>query len=231
MVLMPPRSSRYGHTSLLVLGAVLLAIGSSGQRKGDDRRMGSSQTAQKDECKLVVESRLDPQNALVLHYTFQNNTGHYVYLFNRLYKEIEQGPLFGTDPNLVNIEILPKGLLISKKIVAVPPDIDVEKPHLPCSSLVKSGDSLSETIHLSLPLSAWTPYLGGSGQTSSQVVRRKAWFEIGYFVSSAASESLAQPVQTKQGDAFYFDPFPIAGQKTLDVELPLEIPILSLPQR
>jgi hypothetical protein len=231
VVLMPPLSSRYGRTSLLVLGALLLAVGSSRQRKGDDQSMGSSQSAQKDECKLVVESRLESENALVLHYTFQNNTNQQVYLFNRLYKEIEQGPLFDTDPNLVNIEILPKGLLISKKIVPVPPDVDVEKPLLPCSSLVKPGDRLSETIRLSLPLSAWTPYLDHPGEPPSQVIRRKAWFEVGYFVSSAASQSLAQPVRTKQGDAFYFDPFPIAGQKTLEAELPLEIPIHSLAPR
>jgi len=192
--------------------------------------MGSSQTAQKDDCKFVVESRLDPQGGLVLHYTFQNNSGHQIYLFNRLYKEIEEGPLFDTDPNLVNIELFPKGLLISKKIIAVPPDVDVEKPLLPCTSLVRPGDSLSETIQLSLPLTTWTPYLVHSGPPPSQVIRRKARFEIGYFVSSDASQSLAQPVRTKQGDAFYFAPFPVAGQKTVDVELPLEIPIHSLPQ-
>lgn len=191
--------------------------------------MSSSQTAQKDNCKLVVESRLDPQNGLVLHYTFQNNAVYDVYLFNLLYKEIQDGPVFDTDPNLVNIEDLPPGLLISKKIVPVPPEIDVEKPFIPCSSRVKPGDRLSETITLSLPLSPWTPYLDVAAPPSSQVVRKRARFEIGFFISNSDSQSLAQPVRTKQGEAFYFDPFPVAGQKTLAVDLPMEIPIRPLP--
>lgn len=83
--------------------------------------MRSSQTAHGDNCTLVVESRIDAKNALVLHYTFQNSSGHDVYLFNRLYKNIEDGPVFDTQPNLVNIELLPRGILLSKKIIAVPP--------------------------------------------------------------------------------------------------------------
>jgi hypothetical protein len=116
--------------------------------------------------------------------------------------------------------------LLSKKIIALPADVDVEKPSLPCASLIKSRDKLSETMELPLPLFEWTPYLGGTGQRPlTEIVRRKAWFEVGYFVASESSPSLAQPVKTKQGDAFYFDPFPITGQKTLEVELPMHVPI------
>jgi len=193
--------------------------------------MSSSLTVQRDNCKLVVESRLEAQNVLVLHYTFRNDTAHDVFLFNALYKEIGEGPLFDTDPNLLNVELTPRGILLSKKIIAVPSDMDVEKPMLPCSNLVKSGANRSENIRLSLPLSPWTPYIGNSApSSSSQIFQRKAWFEVGFFISSSASRSLAQPVQTKQGDAFYFDPFPIEGQQTLEVALPVEIPIRISPQ-
>lgn len=192
----------------------------------------SSHMAQKDNCKLVVDVRLDGEKDFVLHYTLQNKSGRDIYVFNRLYREIHEGPLFDTDPNLANIELVPKGILISKKIVPVPADIDVEKPHLPCATLVKSGADTSETMRLSLPLLPWTPYMNGAPrQDSTQISRRKAWFELGYFIAGAGSESLAQPVQTKQGEAFYFDPFPIEGQHTMDVELSLELPVQEAGRR
>lgn len=231
MVLRQSRSTPYWCVALIV-GALLLAFGPGWQQKGDGQFMSSSQTAQKDNCKLVVESRIEAQNVLHVRYTFHNDTGHDVYLFNRLYKEIDEGAVFDTEPNLVNVEILQRGILLSKKIIAVPPDVDVEKPSLPCSSLVKSGGKVSEAFELPLPLSEWTPYLGLTGQPpSAEIVRRRAWFEVGYFVSSQASQLLVQSVKTKQGDAFYIDPFPIIGQKTLEVELPLEIPIRIQPRR
>lgn len=81
-------------------------------------------------------------------------------------------------------------------------------------------------MHLALPLSEWTPYLQRSEQDPlAEIVRRRASFEVGYFVSSPAAQSLARPVQTNQGEAFYFDPFPVYGQKTLDVGLPMEISV------
>jgi hypothetical protein len=232
MVLMRPRFTQYWQVALVVFSASILAMGSSCRRKGDGQTMSSAQTAQRDNCKLVVESRLEAQNVLVLHYTFRNDTAHDVFLFNALYKEIGEGPLFDTDPNLLNVELTPRGILLSKKIIAVPPDMDVEKPMLPCSTLVKSGANRSETIRLSLPLSPWTPYIGNAAPSaSSQIVQKKAWFEVGFFVSSPASKSLAQRVQTKQGEAFYFDPFPVDGQRTLEVALPVELPIRTAPPR
>ena len=229
MVLRQSRSSSFWRLAV-ILGAVLLAIASSRPRKGDGQTMTGSQVAHKDNCRLAVESRIEGQNVLVVQYNFQNDAGRDVYVFNRLYKEIVDGPVFDTDTNLVNVENLAKGILLSKKIIAVPPDIDVEKPSLPCSSLVKTGGRLSETIRLSLPLSVWTPYVGHTAKAPpTDVVRRRALFEIGYFVSNSGTQSLAQVVQTKQGEAFYFDPFPETGQKTIEVELPMEVPILGKP--
>ena len=92
----------------LILDALLLAFGWSGQQKGDGQPMSSLQTAQRDNCSLDVESRIDGQRSLRVRYTFHNDTGKDVYLFNRLYREIEHGPVFGTDPNLLNVESVPR---------------------------------------------------------------------------------------------------------------------------
>jgi hypothetical protein len=227
MVLMLLSGTRCWCPTVLILG--LLAIASSCEREGDSQSMSSSQIAQRESCTLALESHVDAQNHLILRYLFHNYTGHDVYLFNRLYRMIEKGPVFNTDPNLVNIEDLPSGILVSKKIIAVPSDVDVEKPLIPCSSLVKSGASFIETIQLPLPLSIWTPYSGHLGQASGpSIVRKRAWFELGYFVSSTTSHLLAKSVRTKEGEAFYFNPFPIVNQKTIEIEIPMEIPVHNL---
>lgn len=191
----------------------------------------SSPVTHQDNCTLVVTAALESEKELVLEYTFQNKGSHDVYIFNRLYKEILAGPVFDTDENLVNIEVVARGVLISKKIVPVPAEIDVEKPHLACATLVKRGGVARETIHLPLPLSAWTPYSGEPARKQAPIQRQKAWFELGYFIAGIGSQLLAQPIQTKQGGAFFFDPFPIQGQKTMEVELPLELPIQEVIRR
>jgi len=213
--------------AVLVAAGLLLCCSGRPERVGDKRNMNGAQMAQQDNCKLVVQCEIKEAKTLVLRYTFQNGTPSNIYVFNRLYGHIEDGPVFSTDVNLLNVEVSERGILLSKKIVPVPPDTEVEKPSIPCASLIRPGKEFTETLTLSLPVRPWTPYheSGGEGALQEPVLL-KVWFEVGYFVSNPKSDTLAQPVQTKQGQAFYFDPFPVHGQKTLEVgPLPLSVPI------
>lgn len=216
---------------LLISGIVSFCATACIQKEGEKHVMSSSQATQKDKVKLEISSEIQAGKTLVLRYTFHNGSSQNAYLFNQFYRGIVDGPVFETDPNLLNIEVSKRGILLSKKIVPVPADIDVEKPVFPCATLVKPGSELSETLILQLPLIPWTPYHdSGQSQSGHQAIPRKAWFELGYFPSNPQSDALAQRVRTKRDEAFRFDPFPIEGQKTLEVgPLPVLVPVMAQP--
>jgi hypothetical protein len=216
---------------LLILISFSFCAAACIQKEGENRVMSAPQATQKDNFKLEVSSEIQAEKILVLRYTFRNGSSQNAYLFNQLYKDIVDGPMFETDANLLNVEVSQGGILLSKKIVPVPPDIDVEKPILPCTTLVKPGSEFSETISLPLPLISWTPYhVSPHSQSGQQPIPSKVWFELGYFPSNPQSDALVQRVRTKGGEAFYFDPFPIDGQKTLGVgPLPVSVPVIARP--
>jgi hypothetical protein len=183
-----------------------------------------------DPCELTVASELADSSTLVLRYTVRN-TGHQaVYLFNRLYHSFDPARgAFITDPNLVNVELRSDEVVLSKKIVPVPPHIDVEKPVIPLVTRVDAGGRFEERIIIRLPVRAWTPYGPDDDIPSGPSVRRHAWFELGFFSAPAAHvDRIAKVVPTVDGTGLYVYPFTTSGQRMLRVGPLLQaIPVVS----
>lgn len=169
------------------------------------------------------------EHTLSLHYRFRNEDSRSVFLFNRLYHVIDEKGVYRTDVNLVNVEMDKEQIVISKKIVAVPIEIDVEKTVTPCVTQVRPRESFEETIMIALPLKPRNPYLSRRDSepkptTSNQFV--EIWFESGFFFASHGTDRLAVSVPTPTGPALYFDPFPISSQQVLRVgPFRIELPV------
>jgi hypothetical protein len=185
--------------------------GSAGQQTGPI-------VAQAAGCRLdvsVVEATADH---LTLKYTFHNGSDR------------DDSGVFQTEKDRTYVVVEDGGVTLSKKIIAVPPTIDVERPVVPCTTLVKPGDTTSETITVKLPLIPYTPYLRGAAPApSSQAEPLKASFEIGLFLVPPEGDRLAQRIATTDGTAYRFNPASPASQTILRAgPLPAPLPVRPL---
>jgi len=210
---------------IALVGVAACSAPDGGQRMSDRLLAGAL-----DRCELTVVSELADSSTLILRYTVRNKGNEAVYLFNRLYHSFdpERGE-FITDPNLVNVELRSDGVVLSKKIVPVPPHMDVEKPVIPLVTRVDAGERFEEWITVRLPVRVWTPYGPDDDVPSASSVRRPAWFELGFFSAPAAYvERIAKVVATVDGTGLYVYPFTTSSQRMLRVgPLPQVIPAVS----
>jgi hypothetical protein len=161
---------------------------------------------------LTVELRVS-QQVIELAYSVSNRTPSEIYLFNRMYDDVDVAGNFQVDKNICNIEVIDSKIVVSKKIPAIPDSIDVEIPYIPCVTLVAAGDEFTESIQLRLPLKPGTPYV-----TCDQPIRPvtlPVFFELGYFVGRPGTRALAETVATTVGPSLRFDPFTEAAQMIL----------------
>jgi len=167
-------------------------------------------------CTLRVAVTAQEGRALFLTYTFENGSAQNAYLFNLLFERIGDGPVFLTDANAVHVEADDGDVVLSQKIVPVPEGLKVEKPAVPCTTLVKPGERFQQTVALELPLRVRTPYCRYEEKDlADRPVLRKAFFELGFFLATREGESLGKKVKTSAGEAVYFYPFPQESQKLL----------------
>lgn len=195
-------------TSLSVLGAP----------SREETNVVETLSAAGAESELAVDLRVVDDARVRLSYRFHNRSSANAYLFNKLYRDFDgKTGLYTTDTNLVYCEVVHDRTVLSKRIVPVPDDLEVEKPVIPCVTRVRPGEWFQEEVVVALPLRPWTPYLEPKDtQLKQSALSQPVVFELGFFVSSAA-EPLAGTVQTSQGPALYFYPFSPARQKVLRV--------------
>jgi hypothetical protein len=146
----------------------------------------------------------------VLGYEFRNLSAQTAYLFNVLARTGAGGGL-EADGNLVYVEAGGGRVLLSKKIIAVPRGMRVEKPEVPYVTRVAAGESFREKLELRLPLEPWSPYVetrAGEGE-KGEPVEMETWFELGYFL--AAGEGVAR----EAGGRLEVYPFPVEKQMVL----------------
>lgn len=166
--------------------------------------MENVSSVEKDSCILrIIQSRIDEYN-FILTYEFINNCKSDVYIFNRLHHGLNNDGIYQTNKNLVNVIIENDNTFISKRIVKVPSNLEVEKPNIPCLTLVNPNSSFKETLKLSLPLRPWTPY-SIEVSNDGKIFELPPIFEIGYFISSGHSKSLLKNVNTLDGEAVFID--------------------------
>ena len=191
--------------------------------------MKQTLTAKAGDCTLEVSASKKTANTLQLAYSFHNQSFQNAYLFNQLYDKRNPARIYETSRNRVYVELEgnPVIVILSKKIAPVPPDKDVEKPVIPCVTLVRAGEQFEVTISLALPLRPWTPYNKPTdSELTASPAERPAYFELGYFLTTPEGDRLAKPVETSEGPALYFYPFPTSSQQLIRVgPLPASVPV------
>ncbi len=181
--------------------------------------------------KLEVRIISQDDVSLVFQYAFYNNAQRNAYLFNKLYRGFDEQGKYRTERNLVYIEIDSTQATIGKKVIPVPDDLDVEKPIIPCVTLVRPGEKFEETVSVPLPLKAWTPYLRPKGDRARESAAKvPIWFEIGFFSTTKEGDALAKTVQTTDGPALYFYPFSASSQSILRAGPILEAVPVIIPE-
>ena len=126
------------------------------------------------------------------------------------------------------VEIEKGNVILSKKIIPVPAGTLVEKPIIPCVSKVKAGLGFKETILVKIPLKPWTPYFMPLDEDLAEApVEKQVFLELGFFLAPPEGDKLAQTVETSDGPALYFYPFPASSQKLMRVgPLSWSVPVL-----
>ncbi len=182
-----------------------------------------------DSGPFTLEASIADQgpDKLTLQYAFHNGSTQNVYLFNKLYKGWEEQGFYSTGRDLAYVEMDATQAVVSKKIISVPPDLEVEKPVIPCVTLVRAGEKFEESFSVTLPLKTWTPYLRSRGRAvTPSVAARPLWFELGFFSTTKEGDALAKTVKTTDGPALYFYPFSASRQRILRVGPLLDAPAL-----
>ncbi len=153
-------------------------------------------------CRLELIARVET-NFVAVRYVFVNRGVNPVFLFNRLYLSVKPPRVFQTDPDRVNVVFEDRRVTVSKQIVPVPANIDVERRNVPCSTLVASGSSFSEALRIPLPLRPVSPYDGARlGPERSKPEMRELWFSLGYAEILEKMVMSVPVVETEQGDAY-----------------------------
>jgi len=180
------------------------------------------------DCKLEVDIQQVDSTTLRVSYNFLNQSQQNAYLFNRIYDDITDDDIYATDRNLMYVEIEKGNVILSKKIIPVPAGTLVEKPIIPCASKVKAGLGFKETILVKLPLKPWTPYFMPLDEDLAEApAESQVFVELGFFLAPPEGDKLAQTVETSDGLALYFYPFPVSSQKLMRVgPVSWTIPIL-----
>jgi hypothetical protein len=183
--------------------------------------------AEVSRCRLEITATRAEKTSLTLGWAVHNYNRANVYVFNRLYHRFDEEEGYLIDPNLVVVDAARDQVVLAKKLVPVPPDIDVEKPVVPCVTRVPGGQRFTESLTLPLPLRPWTPYFQpGDDALAEKPVICTAFFEVGFFVAAPGSDDLAKTVPTPGDPALYFYPFPVDRQLILRVgPLAAKVPV------
>ncbi|MBP9906777.1 MAG: hypothetical protein KBF66_14570 [Rhodoferax sp.] len=152
------------------------------------------------------------EDKLSVSYQFSNYCNSDIFLFNKMYDDVDDEGRYKVDQNLCIIEIQNGNTVISKKIATLPETLLVEALNIPCITVVGPGNSFHETLVLNLPLQAWSPYESAS---ASNRLDLPVLFQLGYVVGQASSKSVARTVSTTNGKALRFAAVTIASQNLL----------------
>jgi hypothetical protein len=193
--------------------SVALAVAALPTRTFAD--MKGIQVDTNDQFATLSASCSTGSSVLHLDYFVTNRTNSEMFVFNRLYDDVDDHGNYRVGKDVCNVEISDRQIIVSKKISPVPRLLLVETANIPCVSAIPAGGTASEAIELRVPLSQWTPYAQDAKR--NHVESLPLFFEIGYFIGQHGTRSLAKQVPTTVGPALRFAPFPVSSQHVLRV--------------
>lgn len=129
---------------------------------------------------LALVSRQGP--GATFRYSAQNHGTEDVYVFNHLFTLKPSGEHI-IDSNRVYIDFEDGSLALSKKLISIPDDCDLEHPEVPYVSLLPSGELIAEEFFLSQPLEPNNPYKRNRGQPKYFKEFDRIDFTLGYFTA------------------------------------------------
>lgn len=156
------------------------------------------------DCDLRAALQPGP-GSLLLGYEFRNRSAHPAYLFNALQRTAPGGGL-ETTPDIIYSAASGEIVLLSKRIIPVPDDIDVERPEIPWCTRVEPGATFVERVAIPQPLVLHSPYNTPRHPHGDSAA---AWFELGFFLATAPLD--ARP----HGNHYVLYPFPPTRQQVL----------------
>lgn len=165
---------------------------------------------QNTDANAMLRAQLqDAEDKLSISYQFSNYCNSDIFLFNKMYDDVDDEGRYKVDENLCIIEIKNGNVVISKKIPTLPEALLVESLNIPCVTIVAPGNSFHETVVLNLPLQVWSPY--GSAGASTRLAL-PVFFQLGYLVGQTSSKSLARTVSTTAGKSVRFAAVTVGSQ-------------------
>ena len=110
-----------------------------------------------DEVSMTLASIKLSETILIFDYTIVNNSPYLIYLINSLFDR--QGPAgFQVDSNIVYAKLAPGPILsLSKQLMVVPPESDIDTAEVPFVSLLESRWMMTESLRLPLPIAERVP--------------------------------------------------------------------------
>ncbi len=174
---------------------------------------------------VALETTATVVNSLIrLEYEIRNRESVAIYVFNKLYTEIDEDRVWHVDPNRVYVLFSEGTGTLAKRVIAVPHGVLVEHREFPCVTRIEPGKSFHESISLVPPIVPWNPYsIDREGER--RTVRAEFSFEIGFFRERPGTSKLAYTVKTPRGTSLYFDSFNADNQSILKTRpFPFRVP-------
>jgi len=157
-----------------------------------------SATAQ--DCDLRVAIQASP-TSLLLGYEFRNRSDKTAFLFNVINRPAPDAQQALS--NQIYVQPVGGAVILGKKIIPVPSNMDVYKPSVPYVTRVEPGGVYVEKMSLMLPLRVFAPYSSGTQVTPAEAA---VYFELGFFLAPDPS------VARESGGHLVVYPFPAEKQ-------------------
>jgi hypothetical protein len=159
-------------------------------------------------------------NRLIIQYQVFNGQDEAIFLTNQIFQWTPEG--MSLDPNLVYSNVVNDTLQLVKACLPVPDELDVESPTVPYLTQLPSGETLTETISIPLPIKPYHPY--DQVKLSEELtVFSSLQFVIGWFPAGTVPvRSQERPDGSTLLSADYGDV--IQTQEILQATLPVSVP-------
>lgn len=168
-----------------------------------------------NECTLTVHA-YQSTDKLLIEYQVESTSSLPVYLFNRLAR-IGCASVFDIDINSTNMTIKGNEVMVSKMILPVPEDVEIERVYIPCITRLEPGNIFKEEIILNIPLSPFTWYTGRP--LTINPLQCSVHFALGYATTTPITDKCIKKIVTEYGDEYSANWFPLESQEIIAVDI------------